>query len=218
MPGDLRLRRGVQRLATRADDDLTALWNRVSDAARAREALNDILPAIIATYGTAAATLAADWYDDLRARSGARGRFVAIPAEIPDVGVPALLRWAYAKATDDAMLRVLVSGGAQRRIANFPRHTVIESAIADPAADGWQRVGVGDNCPFCNMLIGRGAVYSEATVSFGAHDHCNCYAQPAFRGGARPVQPYTPSDRISSEADRARTREWIRINLPPSQS
>jgi hypothetical protein len=30
------------------------------------------------------------------------------------------------------------------------------------------------------MLIGRGAVYSEATADFQSHDHCNCQAEPAW--------------------------------------
>ena len=53
------------------------------------------------------------------------------------------------------------------------------SSTTDPKARGWQRVGVGE-CDFCSMLIGRGAVYSEATADFLSHDHCHCYAEPAF--------------------------------------
>jgi hypothetical protein len=30
------------------------------------------------------------------------------------------------------------------------------------------------------MLIGRGAVYTEASVDFEAHDHCHCGAEPAW--------------------------------------
>jgi hypothetical protein len=32
---------------------------------------------------------------------------------------------------------------------------------------------------------------------------------PAFGGQARPVQPYTPSLRQASKADRARVRDYI---------
>jgi hypothetical protein len=31
------------------------------------------------------------------------------------------------------------------------------------------------------MLLGRGAVYTEASADFEAHDHCNCGAAPAWR-------------------------------------
>jgi hypothetical protein len=53
------------------------------------------------------------------------------------------------------------------------------SSIADPKARGWMRVGSG-RCDFCRMLIGRGAVYTESTVDFHAHDHCGCGATPAW--------------------------------------
>jgi hypothetical protein len=179
----LDLRDGVKGLTTLANRDLHALWAQVSTAVEAREALKDVLPGLIDTYGLAAGTLAADWYDDLRDKLEVRGRFTAIPATIADTGADALAGWGvsplFAAEPDWAAARSLVAGGLQRRIANFSRQTVTGSAIADPKARGWQRVGSG-GCDFCSMLIGRGAVYSEATADFESHDHCNCSAAPAF--------------------------------------
>jgi hypothetical protein len=60
------------------------------------------------------------------------------------------------------------------------------------------------------MLIGRGAVYSEAGVDFAAHDHCGCQAAPAWKNEPRPVKPFTPSKRRVNDADRARARRYIR--------
>lgn len=208
MAADLRLRAGVADLVGAASADLMRVWSRVASALEAGEALHDLLPAIVDTYGNAAAAMAAEWYDDLREKVGARGRFTAEPAEIRH-GTHALIGWALSEASDDAAFRVLVVGGMQRRIANFSRETVMSAAVADPAADGWQRVGVGANCAFCDMLIGRGAVYAESGADFGAHDGCNCQAQPAWRGEPRPVKAYTPSDRNITDADRARVRAWI---------
>lgn len=173
------LRRGVAALSGSASRDLARLWDQVSDAAAAREALNDVLPGLVDTYGVAAAALAADWYDDLRDKVGPRRAFAAIPADVADTGTPALVGWALDKATDFAAFQTLIEGGTQRRIANFSRLTVTGSSIADPAARGWMRVGTGE-CDFCQMLLGRGAVYSEATADFQSHDHCNCGAEPAF--------------------------------------
>lgn len=197
---------GLVRLAER---DLAELWRLVADGASAEVALRDLLPAIITTYGQAGAALAADWYDDLRDKVGASRRFSATPVEADDRGAHALIGWALTEATDDTSLQQLILGGTQRRIVDHIRYTVTESATADPAAVGWQRVGVGSNCPFCDMLIGRGAVYTEATADFGSHDHCNCQATPAWKGEPVPVKPYTPSSRNSTDADRARVREWI---------
>lgn len=173
------LRNAVARLNREAALDLSALWRRIESAARAGEALHDLLPAIIDTYGMAASVAAAEWYDDVRDKAGARGRFAADPVDIADTGTHALIGWALSEATDDSAFRTLIEGGTQRRIANFSRLTIVRSSIADPAARGWQRTGTG-NCDFCSMLIGRGAVYTEATADFQSHDHCNCQAEPAF--------------------------------------
>lgn len=207
-----QLRNGVATLSTLASNDLSALWRQVSTAVEARDALRDVLPALVETYGAAAATLAADWYDDLRDKQGVGGRFFAIPAELGDMGTDELARWGvsplFAEDPDFAAARVLVDGGLQRRIANASRLTVTGSSLADPRATGWQRTGNG-SCAFCAMLIGRGAVYSEASADFAAHDHCDCSAIPAFEGSPVPVKPYTPSARTGSDADRARARAFI---------
>jgi hypothetical protein len=206
----LDLRDGVQGLVVLAEDDLAVLWQQVRDAAEAQTALHDILPALIDTYGLAASALAADWYDELRHKVGTKGRFTAIAADVKDTGAHALVGWAGTKATDLSTMQELVLGGMQRRIANFSRQTVMDSSVADPQARGWQRVGVGE-CTngFCDMLIARGAVYSEATADFAAHDHCKCSAVPAFDGEPRPVKPFTPSVRTATDADRARVREYL---------
>lgn len=208
----LDLRDGVQGLFGYAARDLAALWAQVETAAQAQIALNDVLPGLIDTYGSAAAILAANWYDDLRDKLAVKGSFTAIPADIADTGSHALVGWALSTATDLEAFQGLVQGGMQRRIANFSRDTIAGSSIADPHARGWQRVGSG-SCAFCAMLIGRGAVYSQSTADFASHDHCHCSAVPAFDGHPRPVQPYTPSEWRGSDADRARARAWIAKNL-----
>ncbi|NUO36444.1 MAG: hypothetical protein HOQ27_15445 [Dermatophilaceae bacterium] len=204
----LDLRDGVEGLNRYASRDLDALWRQVRSAAEAETALRDILPALIDTYGAAAGTLAADWYDELRDKVGVGGSFQAIPAEIPETGAQALVGWAKTEANDYAAFQSLILGGMQRRIANFSRSTISGSSIADPKATGWQRVGSGA-CPFCAMLIARGSIYSEAGADFASHDHCHCSAVPAFGGQPLPVKPYTPSARNISDADRARVRDWI---------
>lgn len=213
----LELYRGVSSLNVLAAADLAALWRSVTNAAEAETALRDVLPALIDTYGLAAGTLAADWYDDQRDKVGAKKRFRAIPADIKDSGTQALIGWATITATDMSSLQSLVEGGTQRRIANFSRLTVSDSSIQDPSARGWYRVGGGSSCEFCDMLIGRGAVYSEAGVDFASHDHCNCGAAPAWDDEAViETRPYEPSDRFRSQEARdaanARAREWLRTN------
>jgi len=208
----LDLRDGVSGLVVYARRDLSALWQQVSNAAQAQTALHDVLPALIDTYGAAAATLAADWYDQARAKAAVKGRFTAIPADIRDTGAHALVGWAASTAADYPAFQTLIEGGMERRIANFSRGTITGSAVIDPHAAGWQRVGTGE-CAFCRMLIGRGAVYNKATADFASHDSCRCSAVPAWGGRPHPVKPFTPSSRGTSKADQARAREWIAHNL-----
>lgn len=210
-------RNDVAALAQLAQNDVRLLFTQFDSPSALTSGLVELLPELVSVFGSASATLGADWYDTVRADENVSGRFRAITARLPDTGrSTALARWGvgplFAKQPDYAAARTLISGGLQRIIADAARHTVTESSIADPAADGWQRAGAGRNCTFCAMLIGRGAVYREATAAFAAHDHCDCAAVPAFAARPRPVKPYSPSLRDSTPADRERVREYIRTH------
>lgn len=220
MPTLRQYRADVDELVRLATVDLRALWRQVDDAVVARELLADILPDLAAVYGSATGTLAADWYDDLREEAEVRGRFRAIVAE-PANRTDELARWAvgpmFDAEPDQAVALARAEGGLQRLIADVGRETVMGSSIADPQAIGWQRVAAG-GCGFCRLLADRGAVYSESTVNFGAHDHCRCSAVPAWGGRPLPVQPYVEKPPASEEArerarkERARTYRWMREN------
>lgn len=172
------LRRETAGLVQLAEDDLSSLWRLIDRGeATARDALNDLLPDIIFTYGQAGVALAADWYDDQRDRRGARGGFTAIPIEPSDRGAASLVGWALNEARDDDSLRTLIAGGTQRRITDHQRLTITGSSIADPGAQGWLRVGTGE-CDWCQQYL-DGEVRTVA-YDFGAHDWCQCTAVPAF--------------------------------------
>lgn len=175
----LLLRRELVKLDGDMQDDLAKLWRSIETADAAAKILHDVLPGLIDAYGTGAAAMAADWYDDLRDELEVPRRFTAIPGDISDTGTHALIGWALTEASTDDGFKSLILGGSQRRVANFARLTVTGSSIADPSARGWQRTGVGE-CDFCSMLLGRGAVYSEATADFEAHDSCHCGAEPVW--------------------------------------
>lgn len=176
-------RRDLAELTGLASRDLGVIWREFTTADEARDGLMDVLPRLSALYGSAAATLAANYYDDVRDAVGARGRFRAIPADLPDLGrTEALSRWAvtplYAAAPDFATALTKASGGLQRIIANADRETVIGSTIQDPRAQWWVRVGSGSNCEWCAQFL-DGESRSVA-YDFPAHDHCNCTAEPDF--------------------------------------
>lgn len=209
-------RRAIRDLMILADSDVRDLWKLVRDSGP--DALYELLPDLIDTYGSAAQSIAADYYDTVREVEGAPGRFVPIVEPPASTGAGALVGWASSTATDDAAFEQLVRGGMQRRIVNQSRDVVVRSSIEDRAARGWMRIGAG-KCDFCAMLISRGAVYSERTVGFATHDHCGCNAAPAFNPAqVRAVSStFVASARRRSEetkaADNERARAWIAANL-----
>ena len=217
MPTPSELRQSVSDLATLAERDLEGLWATVTNADEAKAALLDTLPALTQAYGLAAGTVAADWYDETRDELNIDRRFTAIVADIDEGGLDVLARWGvgplYTAEPDWDSAKALISGGVQRKIANVARETVMGSSIEDPQARGWQRSASG-GCSFCQMLAGRGAVYSRSTVDFGAHNHCRCVAVPAFEGREAPVKPYTPTLKNISDADRAATRRYLAQHFP----
>lgn len=172
-----QLRSDIALVTDQAQSDLDIVFRDIERPEESEAALRDTLPALIVAYGAAAATVAANWYDDLRDARGVRGRFTAIPAEIPEVGAQALVGWALTEAQDLPGFRSLVAGGTQRRIVNFSRFTVTGSSEQDPGSKGWVRVGAGE-CDWCKKYL-DGEIRTVA-YDFPAHDHCNCHAEPAF--------------------------------------
>lgn len=219
-PADLRSDLG--HLTTLAGAELFGIFRDLERGAFGGEALHDLLPALVEKYGMAAATVTADWYDEMRVAAQVKAKFTAIPADIRDSGTHSLIAWAQSQTSDPVVMQQLVRGGATRRILNFSRQTVMGSSVADPGAHGWAREGSGASCDFCLFLINRGAVFSDDTADFASHDHCNCSAVPQFHGQSRAVlldengKRLTQSDRSSRTdaekraADNERIREWIK--------
>ena len=88
-------------------------------------------------------------------------------------GMPLVRALSTAETTSAAAaLRHALDGG---------RETIARTVAADRDAFGWARVASGKACGFCSMLADRGAVYSEDTADFAAHDGCSCSAEPVYR-------------------------------------
>lgn len=125
-------------------------------------------------------------------RAMAAGRTLAEAAETAQVN------------TARAGMRHALAGG---------RDTITATVAADPDAAGYQRVTSGSACDFCSMLAGRGAVYSDSTVNFAAHDGCSCSSQPVYNESAlRRVADWTGRRDIPEAqraGDNARAREFI---------
>jgi hypothetical protein len=219
--------RQIGRLAAR---DVERLWRTltVADALQVRATLEELLPGLVASYGTLSATVAADWYDEVRASQGVRGRFRARPeAPFDAEAVRANARWAigplFAQEPDwdGALERLTPEVG--RMVAQPGRNTITRSAVRDRQAVGWRRVtNSAKPCKFCVALAARGAVYKQETVNFATHTNCSCSVAPSWDKSAPevPVAAYEASAETSSmsdsqrEAHRARTRAWLNREYP----
>lgn len=174
-------RRNIADLSRLATNDLRLIVAKYSDGEKARDALIIAIPKLVDLYGSAAATLAADWYDDLRDEAGTRGRFTAITATLPGTErTDVLARWGIGpmfSATPDKIQAVRnLGGGLQQIIADASRQTVTASAVEDPKATGWER-STDDCCDYCETFAG--IVFTDEP-EFEAHTNCRCVAVPLF--------------------------------------
>ena len=190
-----------------------------------RDALTEVLPPLCEKYGLAAGTLAADWYDSLRLQQNltAAGAFRASPVDLPDARrYESLAGWGvgplFRADPDPVAAQSLIAGGLQRIIADQHRLTIVHATMEDPRASGWMRVGDASACGFCRMLIDRGGVYGNDTVTFRSHDDCGCGAAPSWDPSAVFVsdEPFQQSQKKRSAEtrakDNARARKYIAEN------
>ena len=218
-----RLRTAQTGLRTLVERDLAA-FSATLDLGRperARDALLTFTPQLVDTYGLIAATVAADWYDTVRAAEKVPGKFRATPV-VPDESeaiVATVRRSAGALFTDTPATALdSLTGPVGKYALSGSRETIMRSSIRDPQASGWTRVTSGGSCAFCRMLAGRGAVYARDTADFASHTHCHCTAAPSWDPGAPevPVEVYSASMRTSLMSDSARaahtarTREYLK--------
>lgn len=147
---------------------LVAFWRTLdlSDPVAVAVALREFMPEAFATYGSAAATLAADFYDDLRAEALVAASFTATVVDAPSAETAqSLVGWGLAPLfqqaapVDPALALSRLSGGLQRAIAGADRQTIITNARNDPAAVRYARHASANACAFCAMLATRQAVF-----------------------------------------------------------
>ncbi len=178
---------------------------------------------VVSQYGDVAASMAAEWYDDIRVSEGVRGSFRALPQDSPydSAAVDGMVRRAVAPMFDEvpdvsAVMRT-VAQNAGKYVLGASRETVRRNSFIDPKGVGFQRVARTGACDFCLMFVGRGAVYKKETAFFAAHGDCNCAAVPSWDRDAPEVdvELYEASKRTTGMSERARSRhnEAIRSYL-----
>lgn len=197
-----RLHQANTVLSDRAAKDLAKLWGTLdlTKPEQARDVLLRYLPALTDKYGTASATVAAEWYEALRAES-VGGSFSPLLAEpVAEVAVTSRVRFgAQHLFTDNPQQTLAFLVNAVDGYVKQPgRDTVSLNVARDPAKPTWARVPKGAHtCRFCAMLASRGPVYSSRFDAGGDahrfHGHCDCVATPFWRGDPLP-DGYDPQE------------------------
>lgn len=186
------LRREYEAIRRSVEGDLRNFWSYVdlSNPDRAAKAFNSYVPLLVQQYSDVAATVAAEWYDDMRAGEGVPGRFRARPEDSPyqeaSRGMSGRAAGELFTENPERALAIATAKAPKYALA-AGRQTVIRSTDRDPRARGWKRVTSASPCKFCRMLAGRGAVYSKSSVHFAAHGECGCASTPEWDPDAPEV-------------------------------
>lgn len=162
--------------------------------------------ALIRRDNARSATLAASYLKAARLASGVPGSPEIHMASEPPAPQIAAAMQATARAGYYAALRygrtpeqarkvalVKTLGSTGRLILAGGRDTVRGSLVADRKGRGWRRITGSKPCEFCELLAGRGAIYSAETVDFRAHDHCACTAAAVYSDRPVPVLDALPA-------------------------
>lgn len=153
--------------------------------AAVRDALLEFVPLLVAEYGAVAETLALEYYDEMRAASGAAGAFRAtagrggVPAEAVESKVRYLAGHLWTP-TPEAMLGGLLVA-TDKYVKQPGRDAITDNAKREGVR--WARVPQGKKtCSFCLVMASRDAAYaterSAGSKKFGEsnrfHGKCDC--------------------------------------------
>ena len=168
-----KVRRAQASLAYRARLEVVTVWPKIAALPPERIAvvMAELLQEVAQRYGSGAASIAADFYDELRSAAGATGSFAADPSELPPLErYEALSRWGvgpmFGSSPNAALALSLMTGGLERIVLNTGRDTISDAVALDPSGPRYARHASANACAFCAMVASRGPVY-RSEVSAG---------------------------------------------------
>ena len=192
--------RDVRRLAVVEAEDLWATLD-FDDPVEVREALEDVLPDLMDVYGDLSATVAADYYDDIREQAEVRTSFSAIlSAPVAAEAVRANARWAigplFSAEPDPDQAFGRLAQEVDRMTLDPGNRTIGESTLRDPERPRWARVPQGAApCAFCQVMASRGAMFYGQAQAGGEgdfyHADCECVPMQVYAGAPLP-ETYDP--------------------------
>jgi hypothetical protein len=182
--------RHIEGLITR---DLRQLWAGLdlSNPAAARDLLLEVTPLLVVQYGQVAATVAADFFEDVASNTA------VVPPVDHAAAAAGSTRWAVGPLWDGEAEKALdmLTAASTKHVAQYGRDTIHEST---KRARGfvYARVPSGsDTCRFCIMLASRGGVYGSRQDAGGDgnkyHERCHCVPTPVRNDSDYPAG-YSP--------------------------
>lgn len=169
-------------------------WN---DVPACRDAVVDVVNAVLDNYGLSAGQAAADFFDVAREIAVGEKLGATAVADRDAAATEGAIRAFVDKVNGgdyDAFERLVLSrvGYEIKRAAGT---TMMENAARDPLSPRFARVpSGGETCKFCLMLAGRGFVYhSKKTAGEFGHYHDNCDCRIVASWDNDGVEGYDPT-------------------------
>lgn len=201
-----RLSRAQSRVVAEARAELNRFYGRL-DPSRPelmRDELLEFVPALVSEYGDLSATVAAEWYEDMRVRElGSPGAVVLGEDPSPEA-VRGNVRYAAGGLFVDGAVNTYerISGAVQRHVLYAGRDTIKRNAGLDGVR--YARIPMSAHtCAFCAMVASRGFVYENAAAAGDAtlnglgdsyHDDCDCQVVPEFDAEQHHIEGYDPDE------------------------
>jgi hypothetical protein len=218
MPNNLLLRKAeahrkvLGNVATLAAADTVGaikLSTKLTDGYRLG-ALRETIPPIVEAYGNVAATVSADFYDELRVGAGVKKGYTAIAPtrDWAKISEP-IAGFAIKRFITEAPLQStisLIAGAVMSEIFTTARETMQYNADRDSVKVTYQRVTRPNACDFCiYMAVGfEGKSSQEEYKDF--HNHCMCVDVAVFENQTWTEPEHYGEFRDNLEEARGRIR------------
>ena len=178
------------------------MWEEISDwePAKQRDALLELVPAIIDKYADTSSAAAAEWYERVRGKWISDDFKAQTPVRANDDTSNLIRAKAGVLFGDDAdpmqMLRFL-NGVVDKGVKQGGRDAIRYNARRDPKKPRYARVPSGaKTCAFCMMLASRGFVYASKEKAGGDgnrfHGDCDCQIVPSWDSDNPRIAGYDP--------------------------
>lgn len=183
-----------------------------------RDALLEFVPLLVSEYGSVAESLALDYYDEMRAASGAAGSFRAVAgaSRIPAAAVEAKVRYLAGHLWTPEPAAML--GGLLAATDKYVKQPGRDAIAFNARREGvrWARVPQGSRtCAFCLLVASRDAVYLTKRAAGDRrntgkgdafHGLCDCAVVRIAKPSDYPTD-YLPDDYLGMYEDAAKNAD-----------